>query len=82
MKLELDKHKLLNLKGKNNEYLDLRREANHLINLKNHIIRGEYKYRDAISVLNEINIIMKLAEDYNHHTEVKIINKFLLLIQQ
>ena len=34
MKPRLDKHKLLSLQGKNNEYLDLGRGVNHLINLK------------------------------------------------
>ena len=33
LKLRLDKYKLLDLKGKSNEYLVLKREANDLINL-------------------------------------------------
>lgn len=34
--------------------VELRRKANYLINIKNQIIEGEYEYRGAISILEDI----------------------------
>ena len=61
-KLELDKFKLLYLKGKNEQNLDLTKEVNKLIDLKSQIIEGECQYIAAFHVLNKVDMLIKLAE--------------------
>ena len=61
-KLELDKFKLLYLKGKNEQNLDLTKEVNKLIDLKSQIIEGECQYIAVFHVLNKIDMLIKLAD--------------------
>ena len=59
--------------------MQLRRETNKIINLKNRITEDEYEYHDAISILNKISMIMKLAKEYYVRIEVKIMNKQIFI---
>ena len=62
----------MHLKGKNLEDLD---KANDLIDLKNQIIQGEYQDDNAFNIINDIDMTIQLAEDYNLQNETKIINE-------
>ena len=69
-----NKYKILSFSGKNNELLNLKREANNLINLRKQIITSECKYQNAISKLKKINMIIEKVEDYKPGIDTKKLN--------
>ena len=69
-----NKNKILSFSGKNNELLNLKREANNLINFRKQIITSECKYQNAISKLKKINMIIEKVEDYKPGIDTKKLN--------
>ena len=69
-----NKNKILSFIGKNNELLNLKREANNLINFRKQIITSECKYQNAISKLKKINMIIEKVVDYKPGIDTKKLN--------